>query len=67
MTLPRLQPLPKEDLPVVIYLGVSKDGKSALFLLEMGVEAVGDGDCDPNPQRTARPCASASARPSSST
>ena len=29
MTLPRLQPLPKDDLPVVIYLGVSKDGKSA--------------------------------------
>jgi hypothetical protein len=50
LTLPRLQPLPKADLPVLIYLGVSKDGKSALFLLEKGVEAVGDGVCDPSPE-----------------
>lgn len=50
MTLPRLQPLPKEELPVLIYLGVSKDGKSAMFLLEKGVQAVGDGVCDPNPE-----------------
>ena len=49
MTLPRLQPLPKDELPALIYLGVSKDGKSAMFLLEKGVEAVGDGDCDPTP------------------
>ncbi len=50
MTLPRLQPLPKDELPALIYLGVSKDGKSAMFLLEKGVEAVGDGDCDPSPE-----------------
>ena len=50
MTLKRLQPLPKTDLPALIYLGVSKDGKSALFLLEQGVEVVGDGECDPMPE-----------------
>ena len=50
MTLNRLQPLPKTDLPALIYLGVSKDGKSALFLLEQGVEVVGDGECDPTPE-----------------
>jgi hypothetical protein len=50
MTLKRLQPLPRTDLPALIYLGVSKDGKSALFLLEQGVEVVGDGECDPTPE-----------------
>ena len=50
MTLKRLQPLPKSDLPALIYLGVSKDGKSAMFLLEQGVEVVGDGECDPTPE-----------------
>ena len=50
MTLKRLQPLPKTDLPALIYLGVSKDGKRAIFLLEQGVEVVGDGECDPTPE-----------------
>ena len=51
MTLKRLQPLPKAELAALIYLGVSKDGKSAVFLLEKGVEAVGDGDCTPAPDK----------------
>jgi len=50
MTLKRLQPLPKTDLPALIYLGVSKDGKRAIFLLEQGVQVVGDGECDPTPE-----------------
>lgn len=50
MTLKRLQPLPKSDLPALIYLGVSKDGKRAIFLLEQGVQVVGDGECDPTPE-----------------
>jgi hypothetical protein len=49
-TLKRLQPLPDAELPALIYLGVYKDGKSAIFLLEKGVEAVGDGECEPSPQ-----------------
>jgi hypothetical protein len=50
MTLKRLQPLPKADLPALIYLGVSKDGERAIFLLEQGVQVVGDGECDPTPE-----------------
>ena len=48
-TLKRLEPLPEAELPALIYLGVSGDGKSAIFLLEQGVEVVGDGECDPTP------------------
>ena len=51
LTLKRLQPLPKAELPALIYLGVSQDGKSAIFLLEKGVESVGDGDCTPAPDK----------------
>jgi hypothetical protein len=50
MTLKRLQPLPKADLPALLYLGVSKDGKSAIFLVEEGVQVVGDGVCAPTPE-----------------
>jgi hypothetical protein len=50
MTLKRLQPLPNDEkLPALIYLGVSGNGKEAIFLLEQGVEVVGDGECDPTP------------------
>ena len=43
----RLQPLPSADEPVLIYLGVLKDGKTAVFLLDHDVEAIGDGVCKP--------------------
>ena len=33
---------------MLIYLGVLKDGKSAVFLIDDGVTAVGDGDCAPS-------------------
>lgn len=48
-SLKRLQPLPSAENPVLIYLGVLKDGKTAVFLLDHGVTAVGDGDCRPSP------------------
>jgi hypothetical protein len=48
-TLKRLQPLPSADAPVLIYLGVLKDGKTAVFLVDHGVQAVGDGVCRPGP------------------
>jgi len=50
-TVKRLQPLPSLEAPVAIYLGVSGDGKSAIFLVDEGVEAVGDGECDPAPDK----------------
>ena len=50
-TVKRLQPIPSLEAPVAIYLGVSGDGKSAIFLVDEGVEAVGDGECDPAPDK----------------
>jgi hypothetical protein len=49
-SLKRLQPLPSAAEPVLIYLGVLKDGKTAVFLVDHGVSAVGDGDCRPSPE-----------------
>lgn len=46
----RLQPLPSAEEPVLIYLGVLDDGKTAVFLVDHGVEAIGDGDCTPAPE-----------------
>jgi hypothetical protein len=48
-SLKRLEPLPSAELPVLIYLGVLEDGKTAVFLVDQGVSAVGDGDCQPSP------------------
>jgi hypothetical protein len=50
-TVNKLQPLPPEEEPVAIYLGLSNDGKSAIFLVDEGVEAVGDGECVPAPDK----------------
>lgn len=50
-TLERLQPLPSAAEPVLIYLGVLKDGETAVFLLDHGVQAIGDGDCRPTPEQ----------------
>jgi hypothetical protein len=44
----RLQALPSADEPVLIYLGVLKDNKTAVFLLDSGVVAQGDGECKPS-------------------
>jgi hypothetical protein len=49
-SLERLQPLPSAAEPVLIYLGVLKDGKTAVFLVDHGVSAIGDGDCRPSPE-----------------
>ena len=48
--LKRLQPLPSSAHPVLIYMGVLKDGKTAVFLVDDGVTPVGDGDCRPSPE-----------------
>lgn len=47
--LSRLTPLPTADDPAVIYLGLLADGKTAVFLLDVGVTADGDGTCHPSP------------------
>jgi len=44
----RLQALPSSEEPVLIYLGVLKDKKTVVFLLDSGVVAEGDGTCRPS-------------------
>jgi hypothetical protein len=44
----RLQALPSNDEPVLIYLGVLKDKRTAVFLVDSGVLAQGDGTCMPS-------------------
>jgi hypothetical protein len=50
-SLKRLQPLPSAEEPVLIYMGVLKDGKTAVFLVDHGVVPVGDGECRPTPEQ----------------
>jgi len=50
-TLKRLAPMPSPEAPVLLNLGVVKDGKTAVFLLGRGVTAVGDGTCEPTPEQ----------------
>jgi hypothetical protein len=44
----RLEALPSSDEPVLIYLGVLKDKKTAVFMVDSGVVARGDGVCRPS-------------------
>ncbi len=46
-----LAPLPSAEEPVLIYTRLLKDGKTAEFLLDSGVEAMGDGVCHPSPEQ----------------
>lgn len=49
MNLPRLKALPSAEDPVLVYLGLAKDNKTALFMVDANVEPQGDGTCDPSP------------------
>jgi len=49
-TLERLAPLPDAENPAVIYLGLLKDAKTAVFLLDESVSTDGDGSCQPSPE-----------------
>jgi hypothetical protein len=44
----RLQALPSNEEPILIYLGVLKDSKTAVFLVDSGIVAQGDGVCKPS-------------------
>jgi hypothetical protein len=43
----RLSALPSADKPIVIFLGVKKDKKTATFLIPSDATATGDGVCKP--------------------
>ena len=47
--LKRLTPLPSVQEPVVIYLGLKADKKTAIFLVDAGADVQGDGKCSPDP------------------
>jgi hypothetical protein len=52
-TLTKLSPLPAdtgdEAQPVLVYTGLTKDGKHAIFMVDAAAEATGDGECKPHP------------------
>jgi hypothetical protein len=43
----RLSALPSADRPIVIFLGIKKDKKTASFLISADATATGDGTCKP--------------------
>jgi hypothetical protein len=45
----KLQPVPDDELPLLVYMGLTKDGKRAKFLVDASVEVDGDGKCRPHP------------------
>jgi hypothetical protein len=45
----KLSPVPDEEFPVLVYMGLTRDGKKAKFLVDATIEAEGDGDCKPHP------------------
>jgi hypothetical protein len=45
---PRLTPLPDADNPFFVFMGVSDDGKSAVFLISNDSVPSGDGTCTPS-------------------
>jgi hypothetical protein len=53
-TLEKLEALPEdaegsETEPVLVYMGLTKDDRHAIFLIGAGAEATGDGECKPHP------------------
>ena len=45
----RLTALPKMSEPVLVYLGLKRDLKTAVFLVDANTMVVGDGKCVPSP------------------
>src|SRR3712207_7315722 len=48
----RLTGLPGGTHPAVLYLGLTDDHQSAVFLVDAGVNVLGDGECDPDRKST---------------
>ena len=50
----RLSPLPSQEDPFFVFLGVAADGETALFLVSSDATATGDGTCRPTPEACER-------------
>jgi hypothetical protein len=44
----RFRALPSSENPVVVFMGVTTDGKSAVFLVSAATGTTGEGDCEPD-------------------
>ena len=47
--IPKLGPVPDDEFPLLVYMGLTKDGKKAKFLVDAALEVDGDGTCKPHP------------------
>jgi hypothetical protein len=47
--IPKLGPVPDDEFPLLVYMGLTKNGKKAKFLVDAAIEADGDGECKPHP------------------
>jgi hypothetical protein len=47
-TLTEFRPLPSSKDPVVVFMGVRPDGKTAVFLVSASATTTGDGKCSPS-------------------
>jgi hypothetical protein len=47
--IPKLGPVPDDEFPLLVYMGLTKDGKRAKFLVDAALEVDGDGTCKPHP------------------
>jgi len=47
-TLSEFRALPNSDSPVLVFMGVKSDGKTAVFLISANASVIGDGKCSPS-------------------
>lgn len=47
--IPKLGPVPDDEFPLLVYMGLTKNGKKAKFLVDAALEVDGDGTCKPHP------------------
>jgi hypothetical protein len=47
--IPKLGPVPDDEFPLLVYMGLTKNGKKAKFLVDAAIEVDGDGTCKPHP------------------
>jgi hypothetical protein len=52
-TLERLDMLPSQAQPLLLFLGVTESGNNAVFLVDSTLTAAGEGSCQPSPSECA--------------
>jgi hypothetical protein len=49
MNVPKLAPLPDDETPLLVYMGLTDHRKKAVFMVDAALEPTGDGTCQPHP------------------